>query len=453
MKQTCEFRLGGEIIRRRPGLRPSSDRPLWSAVAVVTTFCIFLTLCSSISAETIAGVVINGTTGKAATRDEVVLIRLGHGMQELAHTRTDGRGHFSFQLPDAGPYLIRAIHQGVTYHRLTSPGTNSVELQVFDVSRTVEGVNVIADVMRFQAQGNDLQATRLFVVNNASNPPRTQMHGDNFQFFLPDGAQIDQGMAMTSGDQPINSSPVPEKAKNYYGFEFPLRPGETQFQVFFHMAYSGELSIDLKATYGAQHFVVMVPKSMSLVSSPGIIFQAMEDPRQPDALVRVMSNTRAGQPFNFRISGTGALNDPGDDSLGPPHPIESETVAPPGRDARKTRGLSLAVDTLDFVGRYRWYILGGVLVLLCGGAFYFMRRSRYTTFADSGHSEPEASGRAFAATKPSSPSNLPFDDLKDKLFQLEIDRQQGRISQPEYQRARTVLDRTLDRAIKRAARK
>src|SRR5580700_8030323 len=160
---------------------------------------------------------------------------------------------------------------------MAPPGTSSVELQVFDVSPKVEGVRVIADVMRFQAQGRDLQGIRLFVVNNASNPPRTQMHGNDFQFFLPNGAQIDQGMAMTAGGQPINSSPVPEKAKNCYGFVFPLRPGETQFQVVFHLAYSGELSIDPKPLYGAQHFVVMVPKTMQFTGAPGTDYKAMKD--------------------------------------------------------------------------------------------------------------------------------------------------------------------------------
>ena len=44
---------------------------------------------------------------------------------------------------------------------------------------------------------------------------------------------------MTAGGQPINSAPVPQKEKNRYAFIFPLRPGLTQFQVVYHMAYSG----------------------------------------------------------------------------------------------------------------------------------------------------------------------------------------------------------------------
>jgi hypothetical protein len=87
----------------------------------------------------ITGTVNNGTTHKPAARDDVVLIRLGQGMEEAARTRTDANGHFSFHLPDSRPYLIRAIHQGVTYHRMAPPGTTSIELQVFDASRKGSG--------------------------------------------------------------------------------------------------------------------------------------------------------------------------------------------------------------------------------------------------------------------------------------------------------------------------
>jgi hypothetical protein len=47
-----------------------------------------------------------------------------------------------------------------------------------------------------KAQGSELQGIRLFAVNNASNPPPTQVHGKDCKFCLPDGTQIDRGMAI-----------------------------------------------------------------------------------------------------------------------------------------------------------------------------------------------------------------------------------------------------------------
>ncbi len=410
-----------------------------------------LLLSTVASAQTLTGTLKNGTNGKPAAGDDVVLIKLAQGMEEAARTKADASGRFSFQLPDAGPHLIRAIHQGVTYHRMAPPGVNSVEVVVYDVSKKANGVSVTADVMRFQAQGSELQGIRLFAVDNTSNPPRTQMGDEHFKFFLPEGAQIDQAMAMTAGGQPINSAPVPEKEKNCYGFVFPLRPGETQFQVVFHLPYSGELSIDPKQLYGAQHFVVMVPKTMQFAAAPGTDFKAMKDPRQSDAVVQVASNTQVGQPLAFKISGTGALGEAGDDSQGSPSPVEGGP-ATVGRDARPGGGLGPPIDAPDPLEKYRWYILGGFAVVLTAGAVYITNRSRTVSVPDFGASDvrlPDTTARPPVSDR----SGLLLEALKDELFQLEVEHTQGDISQQEYERARAALDQTLERALKRAALK
>jgi len=391
----------------------------------------------------------NGTTGKASAGDDVILIKLGQGMEEAARTKTDASGHFSFQLPDSGPHLIRAIHQEVTYHRMAPPGVTSVDLDVYDVSKKLEGIGVTADVMRFQAQGGQLQGIRLFAVNNTSQPPRTQMRDQNFEFFLPDGAQVDQGMAMTAGGQPINSSPVPEKEKNRYKFVFPLRPGETQFQVVYHLAYSGELSIDPKPLYAAQHFVVMVPKTMQFTGAPGTDFKAMKDPRQSDALVQVVSNTQAGESLAFKISGTGELGEAGDDSQGAPSPADGGRPAAAGRDARPGGGLGPPIDAPDPLEKYRWYILGGFAALLAAGGVYVTTRSKSVSIPDFGPTEVQVPA-SYAKPPASDRSGMLLEALKDELFQLEVEHKQGGISQQEYERARAALDQTLERALKRA---
>lgn len=243
-----------------------------SPKVVAAAFVILLA--SVASAQTLSGTLKNGTTGKPAAGDDVILIKLGQGMEEAARTKADAGGHFSFQLADAGPHLIRAVHQGVTYHSMAPPGANSVEVQVFDVSKKLNDISVTADVMRFQAQGNELQGTRLFAVNNASSPPRTQMSDRNFEFYLPEGARIMESSAETAGGQPLKTDPVPQKEKNRYAFSFPLRPGQTLFQVGFELPYSGELSVDPKSLYPAQHFVVMLPKTMQFSAGPGSGFES-----------------------------------------------------------------------------------------------------------------------------------------------------------------------------------
>jgi len=357
-------------------------------------------------------------------------------MEEAARTKTDAQGKFTFKLDDSGPHLLRAIHQDVTYHKMAPPGTTSIDLQVFDVSKNLAGISVTADVMRFQAQGNELQGIRIFALDNHSDPPRTQMNDQNFESYLPDGASVDQSMAMTAGGQPINSAPVPEKEKNRYAYVFPLRPGETQFQTSFHMPYRGQLSVNPKPLYGTQHFVVMLPKTMQFSAVAGTSFQSMKDPRQSDAVVQVASNARVGQPLSFTISGTGVLAEENEEASG--------AQASGGRnDSRPGGGLGPPIDAPDPLEKYRWYILGGFGLVLAAGAVYIARRP---------HAAPEFATShvdSSPASRTNSGSTLLLEALKEEIFQLEVDRKQGQISQQEYEKAKAALDQTLERALKR----
>jgi hypothetical protein len=46
-----------------------------------------------------------------------------------------------------------------------------------------------------------------------------------------------------------------------------------------------------------------------------------------------------------------------------------------------------------------------------------------------------------------------MEGIKEELFQLEVERKQGQISQPEYDKAKAALDQTLERALKREAQR
>ena len=414
---------------------------------------ILLLVSAFASAETLTGTVTNGTTGKPAAGNEVVLLKLANGMEEGGRTKTDSQGRFSFQLDDSGnPHLIRVIHQGVTYHRMAPPGTTSVEVEAYDVAPQIEGLEVTADVMRFQAQGGEIQGVRLFAVDNNSKPPRTQMNDQNFAFYLPEGAQIDTSLAKTAGGQPVNSAPVPQKEKNRYAFVFPLRPGETQFQVVFHMPYSGSLSIDPRPLYPAQHFVVMLPKSMQFTSL-GATFESVNDPQQSSANVQVVSNTKAGQSLAFKVSGTGTLPEEGGTEA-----ANGQVGGPQvsGREDRPGGGLGPPIDAPDPLDKYRWYLLGAFAVILGGGAIYISGRSR-TAVADGADTDIElpepAAVRSPAAAAASAKSNLLLEALKEELFQLELEHKRGSISQQEYDKAKAALDQTLERALKRETQK
>jgi hypothetical protein len=272
---------------------------------------VVLLLTSFAAAQTLIGKVNNSTTGKPSAGDEVVVFTLGQGMEETGRTKTDAAGKFSTKLDDPkSPHLVRAIHQGVTYHRVALPGTTSVTIEVCDVAKRVEGIRVVADIMRIQMAQGHILVTRDFGVRNNSNPPRTQMNERNLEFYLPDRARVidDSATATNENGNPLKSAPAPEREKNRYSFAFPLRPGFTQFEVAYQLPYSGSANLNPKAIYPLRSFVVILPKAVQFHPAAGSTsFKVMNYPKQPDASVRVAANTSGGQNLAFSISREGML--------------------------------------------------------------------------------------------------------------------------------------------------
>ncbi len=416
------------------------------------------------AAQTISGTVTNGTTGKPAAGDEVILINLGNGMEVAANTKADSAGKFSFTLKDGpgGPHLIRAVHQGVTYHQMAPPGVSNVEMSVYDAAKSVPGIQVTADVMRFQADSGSLQGIRLFAVNNASSPAKTQMNDHNFEFFLPPGAKIEQAQAKAPNGQPIATEVSPQAEKNKYAVVFPLRPGETQFQIEYTMPYSGQIKIDPKLLAAAEHLVIVLPKSMQFNAENSGAFQSMQDPSQGDAMVEVVQQAQPGQQLAFTLKGTGTINESSQQVAAGAAQEQQQ-----GMSKRPGGGIGAPIDTPDPLQQYRWYILGGfVLVLGAGGWYVTKRRAPPAAVATS--PAPAAPAKAAqartratavaAAPAPSAPqatngsgskSSMLLEVLKEEMFQLELERRQGKVTQAEYEKTKAALDQTLDRALKR----
>ena len=403
---------------------------------------------------TLTGTVKNGTTGKASAGDDVVLIKLAQGMEEAGRTKTDAQGKFSFPLEDGGgPHLIRVIHQGVTYHTMAPPGTDSVEAQVFDVAKKLEGISVAADVMWVQTGEGQLGVSRLFEVDNNSKPPRTQMNDQNMEFYLPPDAHVDQTQAQTAGGQWVDSAAVPQKEKGRYAFIFPLRPGATQFQVSYHLAYSGSATIDPKPLYPMQHFVVVLPQTIQFSAGQAGAYEAKKAP-DPGAIAQIAENVQPGQPLAFTISGNGVLQSQ-NAAGGTEGPADGAAPGPEAEGSRPGGGLGPPIEAPDPLEKYRWPILGGFALVLAAGAVLMAKRPRAVHLSDLDAPVVQASDNPRSVTGESpvsvgaTRSGLLLQALKDELFELEMEHKQRLISQQEYEKAKAALDQTLERALKR----
>src|SRR5512147_517244 len=432
-----------------------------------------LTLAAFANAETLSGTVTNATTGKPAAGDDVVLLTLAQGMHESGRTRTDAQGKFSFTFDSGGPHLVRVNHQGVNYFPAGGPimpGATSTEVKVYDSAKKLDGVAENVRVMRVQADQSSLQIIELISVMNNSNPPRALMSDRPFEFFLPEGAQVDESAAQGPGGMPVNSAPVPDdKVKGKYDFVFPIRPGETRFQVAYHLPYSGEATLKPKVEGKLEHFAVMLPKSMEFGARAQGVFSPVPDESNGQANLQVATQVTPGKDLTFRVAGTGILADQQQAQGGQQ---SADAGGAMGGGARGPGGgLGTPEGTPDPLHKYRWAILAGCLALLAAGGGWVATRNQPAqtqpatpvaarqsamTASVQGAAAPQipVASRVPAApvhVQPAAPrSTMLLEGLKEELFQLEVERQQGHISDEEYQKTKSALDQTLQRALARA---
>jgi hypothetical protein len=234
---------------------------------------------------------------------------------------------------------------------------------------------------------------------------------------------------------------------------FPLRPGETQFEIAYHLPYSGQAKIEARPVASLEHFVVMLPKQMTFDPGSASIFQNMPD--DSGANVQVATSVKAGQAIAFNVSGTGVLQGQNGETggAGAAQGGAAAAQAQAGNAAnRPGGGLGPPIDAPDPLHSYRWYLLGGVVLLLGVGAVMIVTRHAPTPAAAKATAAGNGTRRsaAAAAVPPAQGhSELLLEALKEEMFQLEMDKQQGRISAEEYQKSKAALDNTLQRAIRR----
>jgi 5-hydroxyisourate hydrolase-like protein (transthyretin family) len=419
-------------------------------------------------ADSITGVVTNKTTDKPAAGDDVVLIRLAQGMQEAARTKTDAKGRFTLEVPagDSGMHLVRVTHDKANYFRPAPPGTQSVEVEVFNAAAKVKGVSSEADVMRIQTDesGKSLHVIENFFVKNESSPPLTQFSDRPFEFYLPDGAVVEGSAALAPGGMPVQASPVPLGEPNHYAFIFPIRPGETRFQITYRLPYSGSLKFAPRVMMTTDTVAIMMPKSMTFKAGPSASYAPVTE--ETTAQTYVARGVEPSQPLDFTISGTGQMpRDTGAAATaGDGGAATSEASAPAGAggvaagsaasDTRPGGGLGNPLDpegTNDPWAKYKWWILGGLGLAMAVGAGIMLKN---------GPAQAAAAGVAAVAVGPfvggvvatgpvvGGHSSL-LAAMKEELFALETDRLQGRLSESEYAEQKAALEVVLRRALAR----
>lgn len=405
------------------------------AIKSIVIFLCCLSAVAVFAADTVSGKVLNQTTQRPAAGDDVVLLRMGEGMQEEARVRTDAQGTFSMNLshPEA-QYVLRVLHQGVNYdHTLT--GASMVQLEVFDTTPAIKGLQGVLGIAQVESDGATLKVTEMYSIANGSVPPMTQTGPHNFQISLPVEATLDFFTAKRSQGIWVNLAAVPVPGKQgSYAVNFPLRPGDTFFKFSYYLPGSGVTTLHLKPAYPVQSFAVMHPPSMAFkalrphsFTSPGVVKGLQVE----QAVGGVGREVPA-----FEVSGVGAVAP--QTALAKASPSAALTAAA-GNSSKLPANAQSDVDqrnvdqrNLDQRKKDTWAVSLLTILAIAGGGFALWRRQKRI------------------GARPPGSKNMPVvQALKDELFQLETERSRGTMSEEQYSSTRDALKLSLQRAMTR----
>ncbi|HXA86086.1 MAG TPA: hypothetical protein VNZ47_13470 [Candidatus Dormibacteraeota bacterium] len=397
---------------------------------------LILLVCSlAAAADTLKGVVQNSTTSKPSVGDDVTLKKIGKGMEDVAKTKTNAKGEFSFNVPaEKQPYIVWVQHQGVTYTQAGLPGGVPVAVRVFDAAANIKEISLLDHAMAIQTSedGATLNGEEFYTVGNQSTPPRTLTGQHTFEFYLPEGASITESSVQTGKTQ-LKAAVIPSGEKNKFTFVFPIRPGQTQFHILYTVPYSGKLEIDPRSDLPTETLMVAAPDSIKFAASDSSIYQAKTNPQFKSVNFFIAKNLTPKQKVAFAISGKGEMPREPEQAAGTGNGggARGEPSGPGG-------GMGVPNERPDPLHSGQWLFLGVLsLFLAAGGVFVYTSNQNVP-----------ALGQAI----PQDRSTLLMEAMKEEVFQLESDRLQGKINPQDYQTAKAALDKTLQRAVQRQSK-
>jgi hypothetical protein len=418
----------------------TTSRKLAAQIAVLIALAAMTTLTAA--AVTITGTLTNRTINKPSEGDTIGVINLAQGMDEIAKATSDAHGKYKLSLPEGGQFLLHITHKGAEYFARVPPNSNTVDVDVYDSAQHVDGLSGEAIVVRVETDpsGKTLNMGMNMFVNNASTPPRTQFGADTFDFYLPKGAMIVESLASAPGGMPTQT-PVKSLDNNgHYAFTFPVRPGETRFQVAYTLPYSGKQTFNIKQTLPTSDVAIMLPKSIKFSPDSATHFQAIND----DVSLQTYDAHQPSYstPATFTITGTGQLPQAQDATQGGDTTAQQQgEPTSPANDTRPGGGLGTPIDTPSPLQKYQWWILGGLAVALVAGAG-FLLSGRPPVSAT-------ASNPAGGAHMTDATGGASLNAVRDELFQLETERVQGKITEEQYAAHKGALDVLMRRVLAR----
>jgi hypothetical protein len=420
-------------------------------------FCAAIFLCAMGSianvaqAGTVHGTIKNGTTGKPAPGVAVMLIQLQGGMQPVANTQSDAQGQFTFDNPGLGaqPMLVRAVYRGINFHQPVPPGKSDVEVAVYEPTKDAKAISVTTRVVFFQPNGATLIVGEEYSLQNDTKPPEAYFRADgNFEFSVPENAQLQQVAASGPAGMPVVQAPI-DKSKGHFAIAYAFRPGENTVRYSYEIPYPNNTAVIKipSSTYAARRLLVVAPPSVQ-IAGDGLQAGGQEQ----GMAIYGRENLPANATVAVNVSG----NAP------PPGANSAADQRQPGQEAQGTAASANIQQVPGRLDVLKWPLVAGFVGVFAVGAILLTRKPVAVTVAPVENSaEPftTSNTQSHAKKTPALPSQgngstpsmenvnaavaTSLEYLKDQLFRLELRHQAGTIPDEEYASERARAEKVL----------
>ena len=417
-------------------------------------FCAAILLCvtgGGSRAGTVHGTVKNGTTGKPASGVNVMLIQLQGGMQPVANTQSDAQGQFTFDNAGLGaqPMLLRAVYRGINFHQPVPPGKNDVEVAVYEPTKDPKAIAVTTRVVFFQPNGTTLIVGEEYSLQNGTKPPQAYFRPDgNFEFSVPEGAQLQQVAASGPTGMPVVQAPI-DKSKGHFAIAYAFRPGENTVRYSYEIPY-GNNTATVKippSAYATRRLLVVAPPSVE-ITGEGLQAGGQEQ----GMAIYGRENLAANTTLAVNVSGSAP-------------PPGANSAADQGQPGREAQGAAASANIQQVPGRLdvlKWPLVAGFVGVFAVGAILLARKPVAVTLAPVEipvepltASDSQSRSKKNSATTSQGSASTPtmenvnaavatsLEYLKDQLFRLELRHQAGTIPDDEYASERARAEKVL----------
>jgi len=317
-----------------------------------------LFLCALPLLAAIEGTVINKTTGQPQAGVKVSLTKLGQGgMQAGGSTTSGANGAFKFESDAASAHLLQALWQGVTYNIQLQPGaaTTGIKVEVYDALAKVSAVDATQHMILVETDGKEVVVNETVIFQNDSQTTWYDPKTGSLRFTAPPEAGKDvKARAIAPGGMPVEREPK-QLEKGVYAVDFPVKPGETRFDISYKLPAKEPTALDGKILHAPGPVRFVVPKGVTL---EGENLTALGNEPKSGAAIFDLK----GDVYKVKISGSGTLRaSEAADSQEAPAATDREEdgpriqqILPPGyeRQYKWALGLILAILALSFYAQY-----------------------------------------------------------------------------------------------------